>query len=117
MSALPLGVLTCQDSAGPTPVYFHYQEQCCRAVVVCTAPSGILVCIPRGGVSPQEFEEAETSGYVGAIGPFSEVEVAGGMNWKANKLLDVLVHWRWAPALLSKLHNTPIAFYFNVQVV
>ena len=71
--------------------------------MVCTAPSGILVCIPRGGVSAQEFEEAETSGYVGAIGPFSEVEVAGGMNWKANKLLDVLVHWRWAPALLSEV--------------
>ena len=90
MSALPLGVLTCQDSAGPTPVYFHYQEQCCRAVVVCTAPSGILVCIPRGGVSPQEFEEAETSGYVGAIGPFSEVEVAVS-NSRAKRTLAAII--------------------------
>lgn len=90
MSALPLGVLTCQDSAGPTPVYFHYQEQCCRAVVVCTAPSGILVCIPRGGVSAQEFEEAETSGYVGAIGPFSEVEVAVS-NSRAKRTLAAII--------------------------
>ena len=58
--------------------------------MVCTAPSGILVCIPRGGVSAQEFEEAETSGYVGAIGPFSEVEVAVS-NSRAKRTLAAII--------------------------
>jgi hypothetical protein len=41
-------------------------------------------------VSAQEFEEAETSGYVGAIGPFSEVEVAVS-NSRAKRTLAAII--------------------------
>ena len=70
---LPDGALTCEDRSGPTLLHFTYQEECCQAFAVRAVSSGFLLGIPNGGIKSECFELAETEGYSGLIGPFTEV--------------------------------------------
>eukprot|EP00435_Cladocopium_sp_Y103_P063959 s910_g25.t1 len=93
MEALPSGVKSCETKSGPTRLWFKFQAECCRAVVVKTAPSGFLVAIPKGGIAAGVFEQAEDDGYPDLIGPFTEVSVsaAGSQGRPTKRQLDVVL--------------------------
>lgn len=89
-AALPDGVLTCEDPAGPSILHFSYQDQCCEAVVIRVVEHGMLICIPKGGIDPQLFEAAEEEGYPGMIGPFTEVAV-GVHRGRSRRTVDCVI--------------------------
>lgn len=93
MAALPLGVHTCESPSGPTKLWFEFNGQVCRALVVKAVDTGLMLAIPKNGIPHMVFEEAEELGYVGSIGPFTELSVyAVGTNGKPTKrLLDVVL--------------------------
>ena len=87
---LPDGALTCEDRSGPTLLHFTYQEECCQAFAVRAVSSGFLLCIPNGGIKSECFELAETEGYSGLIGPFTEVSVKVAVN-RSKRTLSVIL--------------------------
>lgn len=83
-------MLTCEDPGGPTPIYFTLAGVCCRALAVLSSLSGVLLCVPKAGIPLNELEDAESSGYLGVVGPFTEADVPVS-NKKSRRTLSVLI--------------------------
>ena len=77
---LPEGILAADQPAGPTPVFFHYEEHLAKAFVVTAASTGAIVCVPRAGLPQDVFQEAEDQGFGGVIGPSTSVSVAASVS-------------------------------------
>lgn len=91
MNALPSGLKTLDDPAGPSQAYFKYAGHCCLCVVCKVVESGAIVCVPRLGLDHSLFVEAESTGYTGVLGPSFEA-TADVQSTKPNKRkVDVLL--------------------------
>lgn len=86
-------VLSAEESATPTHLYFVFEEQCCSCLVVRKAQTGAMVCIPSAGIDVEHFHAAEEADFSGRLGPFMETcVVASTPLGKASKrFLDIII--------------------------
>ena len=84
--------LSAEDPDGPSKLYYRFQTFCTRALVVKRADSGWLICIPRNGIPLRYFEEAESHGYPGDLGPYVEATVPAIVAGRQQeRLLEVII--------------------------
>lgn len=84
--------LSAEDPDGPSKLYYRFQTFCTRALVVKRAESGWLICIPRNGIPLRYFEEAESHGYPGDLGPYVETTVPAIVGSRQQeRLLEVII--------------------------
>lgn len=96
LMSLPADLSTAEETGGPAKAYFHFEDQCCVAVVVRAVDTGALVCIPRGGIHTSVFEAAATRGYTEVLGPCLEgavQPVIPGSNRVSKRFLEVFSTW------------------------
>ncbi|CAE7245675.1 SUF4 [Symbiodinium sp. CCMP2456] len=67
---------TAEHTSGYTKLYFSYEGLSSQCFIVKAVDSGMMICVPQGGITTSVLEQAAETGYEGVLGPWKLISVA-----------------------------------------